>query len=79
MHFPDDEAKRRAFIGKLWSGFYTDLRNSGGGTTADAIRSPFNNGGSSIGSRRARRNQGSMVQGNGLWRPVEGAVRDSSD
>jgi len=31
MHFPDDEAKRRAFIGKLWSGFYPIYETVGAG------------------------------------------------
>src|SRR5262249_12725141 len=31
MHFPDDEAKRRAFIGKLWSGFYPIYETTGAG------------------------------------------------
>jgi hypothetical protein len=31
MHFPEDDAKRRAFTAKLWSGFYPIYEETGAG------------------------------------------------
>ena len=79
MHFPEDEAKRRSYIARLWSRFYPIYEKTGAGEPLPRSVLLSVMEAAEANSRRARRNCGSPLQRARCRRTAEGPVRDCPD